>query len=173
MADRGTAPAIWHPSSWPPWAQGTAAACLTHIILATLAAVAALCIQSWSEACFDRYYHECYFPFMDCPDDRYEECVPPVSASSVVAALQSGPGPVILILPFMFLPSFDLDLSWVDPVLLMFWIPELVSLITYGCAGALVFTYLRPGLRFPSLLLGFVAATGAATFYWGLWFETI
>ena len=173
MTDTNTVPNMWHPSSWSPWARGAAIACLIHIILATLATVARFGIASWSEACWDRYNQECPLAFSTCTYDPFTECYPPDIVSSVLAALQSGPGPVILFLPFLFLPSFQLDLTWMDEALLMFWIPELVSFVAYGSAGALAFNYLRPRIGLSLLLLCFVVATAATTLYWWIMFATI
>jgi hypothetical protein len=55
----------------------------------------------------------------------------------------------------------------------MFWIPQLVSLTAYSCAGALAFNYVPPRIAAILLLFVFVIATGAATFWWALWLGTI
>jgi hypothetical protein len=173
MGNTDTDLMILHPRTWPRWARGVAVASLTHIILSALATAAQFGIVHSSEACLDRYNRECRPPLSRCPEERYTECDPPLIVSSAVAALQTGPGPVILVLPFLFLRLAAPDLSWVDPALLMFWIPQLVSLTAYSCAGALAFNYVPPRIAAILLLFVFVIATGAATFWWALWLGTI
>jgi len=173
MPDTEPSRTAWRPTSWPRCIQGAVLGCLAHIVIAALATAVAFAVASWSDACWDRYHQECWATSSACDRDPYAECDPSPIVLAVVAALQSGPGHLLLSLPFFLLPSVDLDLSWIDPSVLWFWIPQLVSLLAYGSAGAIAYSYLRPRTAFSVLALGLLLATAATTFYWALWLMTI
>ena len=148
-------------------------ACLVHLVLAASATGARFALSNRSDACLDRYYQECVPLWATCPEERSSSDCYPLVPSAILAAMKSGPGPLILFVPLAFLPFHLPGLSGVDPELATFWIHQLLSLATYGTVGALAFTRFPPRIAAILFVFAYAAATAVTTLFWVMWFSMI